>query len=270
MDDLIDWEDAFSNAAYIPQGMTYPDRWSARAAEFRAQAKVRLDIPYGPTPRECFDLFLPKATPRGLAVFIHGGFWLDFDKSSWSDLAAGALAHGWAVALPQYTLAPAARISDITRQVGAAVAAAATRIDGPIRLAGHSAGGHLATRMICANGPLSPDVAARVEKVVSISGVHDLRPLRHHSMNQQLQLSEAEALAESPALQVPLPGSQLVAWVGSNERPEFLRQSALLREAWGERGVMTDLIADPGHHHFDVIDGLKSPTHPLNLCFAGP
>mgnify|MGYP000517674144 CR=1 FL=1 len=53
---------------------------------------AQLDIPYGAHPRERFDLFLPEGAPKGLAVIIHGGFWLAFDKSVWSDLAEGALA----------------------------------------------------------------------------------------------------------------------------------------------------------------------------------
>src|SRR3546814_5563195 len=59
-------------------------------------------------------------SPAGLAVFVHGGYWMAFDKSSWSHLAAGAVARGWAVALPSYTLCPEARISDRSeeRRVG--------------------------------------------------------------------------------------------------------------------------------------------------------
>ncbi len=259
----IDWEDAFSNAAYIQGGEDFPAIWEARAAKFRATVRADLDIPYGTEPREAFDIFLPDGKPRGLAVFIHGGFWLGFGKSDWSDLAQGVLEHGWAMALPQYTLAPAARISAMTRQVAAAISAAAERVSGPIHLSGHSAGGHLASRMVCQDSPLPQDIQRRVHNVVSISGVHDLRPLRLHSMNQKLGLDENEASSESPVLLKPLPKTKLTAWVGARERPEFLRQSALLAEAWGRLGAETCLVCDPARHHFDVVEGLKSPDHPL-------
>lgn len=265
----IDWEDAFANATYIPDGMRYPEIWAARAAEFRAAQPGELDIPYGDHPRERFDLFRPEGTPRGLAVIVHGGFWLKFDKSSWSDLAAGAIAHGWAVAMPSYVLAPEATIPEMTRQIGRAVTAAAEQIPGPIRLAGHSAGGHLVTRMICDDTPLSDAVAGRIERVVSISGVHDLRPLQLHSMNEGLRLTPDTAAAESPALQTPRSGTDLVIWVGARERPEFLRQSALLAEAWGGQGANIEIVADSERHHFDVIDGLKNSTHPLAQAFTG-
>ena len=76
-------------------------------------------------------------------VFVHGGYWRAFDRGLWSHLAAGPLARGWAVAMPGYVLAPEARIAAITAMIADAVAAAAAEVDGPMRLAGHSAGGHL-------------------------------------------------------------------------------------------------------------------------------
>lgn len=269
----IDWEDAFLNTAYIPDGASYPARWQARAAAFRDAAqdsgRARLGIAYGAHPRERFDLFLPDGTPKGLAVIIHGGFWQAFDPSFWSDLAQGALARGWAVAFPGYVLAPEARIADITRQVARAVVAAAGLVDGPIRLCGHSAGGQVATRLICADTPLGAEVTDRIGHVVTLSGLHDLRPLLGHSMNASLRLDAPEAAAESPALLAPLPDIPVTAWVGGAERPEFLRQSALLAEAWRRKGQQIQLVAETGRHHFDVLDGLKNPQHPLVEAFVG-
>ncbi len=261
-DSGINWEDAFANAAYIDGGAGYPDTWAARAAAFRASANGQCDLSYGADDRETFDLFLPDSPPKGLSVFIHGGFWLAFGKSDWSDLAQGAVNRGWAMAIPQYTLAPGARIGEITNQVGAAISQAATLVAGPIHLSGHSAGGHLASRMICEDNPLPALVSSRVRNVVSISGVHDLRPLRLHTMNQSLRIDAAEAHSESPVLLDRRAGPKFTAWVGENERPEFLRQSALLAEAW-RHGGQTQLKLDPGRHHFDVVDGLKCPDHPL-------
>ncbi|MXX90453.1 MAG: alpha/beta hydrolase [Boseongicola sp. SB0677_bin_26] len=265
----IDWEDAFSNAAYIADGVRFPSLWAVRAAAFRERTPCELDVPYGDRPRERFDLFFPAGAPKGLAVIIHGGYWLDFDKSSWSDLAEGALTHGWAVALPSYTLAPEARIPEITRQVSRAISAAAGLAEGPVRLAGHSAGGHLATKMVCENSPLPQEVTTRIERVVSISGLHDLRPLLLHSMNEDLGLDAETAAAESPALSMPVADLEVTAWVGANERPEFLRQSALLAESWRGQGLQSQLVVEPERHHFDVIDGLKAADHPLALAFAG-
>ena len=266
----IDWDDAFANGAYIENGMSYPPIWAARAAAFRQEAnRAKTDMLYGEHPREKLDLFFPSAAPHGLVVIVHGGYWLNFDKSSWSDLAEGALGNGWAVAMPSYTLAPEARIENITRQIGRAITRAAEQIAGPIRLAGHSAGGHLVTRMVCDDSPLQSALLERVEGLVSISGLHDLRPLQLTTMNEQLHLTPQSAALESAVLHRPVGRAQVVCWVGGAERPEFLRQSAVLVETWGCAGAKTQLVVDPGKHHFDVIDGLKDPQSDMTRTLLG-
>jgi arylformamidase len=143
-------------------------------------------------------------------------------------------------------------------------------VEGPLFLAGHSAGGHLVTRMISATSPLPDDVRSRIQHTVSISGLHDLRPLIKAAMNAELRIDEAEACAESPALLAPMPNARLTCWVGSAERPEFVRQNALLANIWIGLGATTCVIEEPGRHHFDVIDGLADPDHQLTRSLLSP
>jgi acetyl esterase/lipase len=265
--DTAYWDDAYTNSAYIPGGSGYADKWASEAAQFREAMTKRkralLDQPYGSRSRERFDLFLPEAQPRGLFVFVHGGYWMQFDKSSWSHLASGALDRGWAVALPSYTLCPEVRVSEITRQIAQAIATISDRVAGPVMLAGHSAGGHLVSRMGCAESPLPDAVRPRIRHIVSISGLHDLRPLMRTSMNQTLRLDEAEAMRESPALLRPMTGARVTCWVGSAERPEFLRQNALLANIWTGLGARMAEHQAKGRHHFDVIEELTDSGSPL-------
>ncbi|MGB4828163.1 MAG: alpha/beta hydrolase, partial [Paracoccaceae bacterium] len=141
----------FANGAFIAEADSYPPAWAAVAAAFRINAGDRalLNLPYGPQDRHRFDLFLPTRPPAGVIVFVHGGYWMAFGRESWSHLAAGPLAWGWAVAMPSYTLAPAARISAMTAEITAACRAVAAEVPGPMVVTGHSAGGHLAARMGC-------------------------------------------------------------------------------------------------------------------------
>jgi len=261
----MDYDDAYANMPYIPEGALYPERWAAAAAAWREGANGRLDLPYGEHPRHRLDLFLPGDAPLGLLVFVHGGYWMKFDKSLWSQFAAGPLARGWAVAMPSYRLAPEVRISQITGDVRRAVQAAAAEVAGPIVLAGHSAGGHLVSRMLCHDVGLSAKVAGRLARVVPISAVSDLRPLMKTAMNAEFRLDLMEAEAESPIFcerVLPVP---VHVWVGGDERPVFLDQSRWLAEAW----THADLHVAPGRHHFDVIDGLKAPDSALTAAVLG-
>lgn len=269
---ITDWDDAYANAPHIPDGEGYPDRWKAAAATFRAELPAerrREGLPYGRTERERVDLFLPEGPPQGVAIYVHGGYWRRFDRDLWSHLAAGPLARGWVVAIPGYTLAPEMRVAAITRQVTEAVIQIAAAVPGPIVLVGHSAGGHLVTRQACSDAALPERVASRIQRFVTISGLHDLRPLLRLALNADLRLDAEEAAAESPALLTPRQGVRVHAWVGDAERPEFVRQTTLIANIWtGLRAEMSQTIA-AGRHHFDVIAPLGDPDSDLVEAVIG-
>ena len=83
----------YANAPFIPGAEGFIERWKSQAAAFRvdmlARDAAQLDIAYGQSERQRFDLFLPENPPKGLFVFVHGGYWLRFDKSDWSHFAQG-------------------------------------------------------------------------------------------------------------------------------------------------------------------------------------
>jgi acetyl esterase/lipase len=269
---ITDWDYAYDNRGRVEGSLAFIEGWPVAAREFRETTgekyRAELDVPYGDAPREQLDIFHPQGQPRGLAVFIHGGYWKTFDKSCWSHLAAGPLAAGWAVCIPSYTIAPEGRISQMTQEIMRAIEFAAGRIDGPIRLAGHSAGGHLAVRAVCEDSTLSHDTARRIERIVAISGLYDLRPLLWTAMNDVLQLDEEEARAESPALLRPLGAHPIICWVGGDELPEFIRQNDLLANIWTGLGAEIASVHMPGRHHFTVVEDLADPESDLTRKFA--
>lgn len=261
----MDADRAYANGAFIKGAADFPPKWKKAAADFRAAQGSRavLDQPYGAHQRHRLDLFLPQGAPRGVLVFVHGGYWLAFGREDWSHLAAGALARGWACAMPSYTLAPAARIGQITAEVAAAVTHAARLVAGPVVVAGHSAGGHLAARMGCTDQ--GAEVSRRVRRVVPISPLSDLGPLMATAMNADLRIDADEAALESPARLTLRAECQAHVWVGGQERPAFLWQARTLSEDWNCPWTVA-----PGRHHFDVIDDLTNPdSHLVSACLDG-
>lgn len=261
----MELDDAYANAAYIDGAEAYPPRWTADARALREKLgkRAQLDLPYGESERQKYDLFLPEGTPEGTVIFVHGGYWRLFDRSYVSHLAAGPLARGWAVAMPSYDLCPAVRICQITRQIATAVQAIAARTKGPISITGHSAGGHLAARMLDLS--LVPDaVAGRVSRVLPISPLADLRPLRRTTMNHDFHMLEAEAIAESPMLMHNRHDLPVTVWVGADERPAFLDQARWLANAWN-----ADLVIAPDTHHFNVIEPLTDPDSDMVKLLTG-
>jgi hypothetical protein len=107
-------------------------------------------------------------------------------------------------------------------------------------------------------------VLGRLARIVPISPLADLRPLRETEMNATLALDAAEARAESPALLPRRPGLPVHVWVGGDERPAFLDQARRLGNAWA-----CPVTVEPGRHHFDVIEGLEAPESPLVEALLG-
>lgn len=272
MRQITDWDDAYANVPNIPGGEAYPGRWAEEAGEFRSSgnfSKAELKTAYGPGDRNWYDLYMPDGDPRGTLVFVHGGYWMRFSPDEFSHFAASALANGWSVAMPCYTLCPDIGIAGITSEIGNAVSHIASVTQGPIVLSGHSAGGHLVTRMVCKDTPLAPGVIQRIERVMSISGAHDLRPLLAAPQNDVLKMDGAMAAAESPALHWPVSDTELICWVGGGERAEFLRQNALLANVWLGLGAATQCIEEPDRHHFSVIEGLRHANSPIARALLG-
>ena len=254
---------AYANGAFIAGAEAYPARWEAAALGFRESmgGRARLGLAYGGAERQRFDLFLPEGVARGLLIFLHGGYWMAFGRETWSHLAAGAVARGWACAMPSYTLAPAVRIAGITAEVARACAVAAEAVPGvPVVVTGHSAGGHLSARMGCAD-----QAVPGLRRVVPVSPLGELAPLMETEMQDALRLDGPECAMESPARLARASGVECHVWVGGHERPAFLWQARHLSEEWD-----CPWTVDPGRHHFDVIDGLTDPGSALmRACLGG-
>jgi len=141
---------------------------------------------------------------------------------------------------------------------------------GPIRLVGHSAGGHLVSRMMCDDTDLGAAAARRLDRVMSVSGLHDLRPLQGLAKNELWRLDGAESRAESPLLRTPRPGIDLVCVAGADERPEFIRQNAILPLAWQGLGANCHSQLLAGHNHFTVIETMTRSDSRLCELVDGP
>lgn len=197
-------------------------------------------------------LLAVAAVGAPLLVYIHGGYWQALSAADSWYLAPGAVAHGWSYAAIEYTLAPAATIEQMVQEVANGVAAAAAELrPSMVVLAGHSAGAHLAAMVA-----LVHPARARVDRVVLVSGVYDLRPLVHTTVNDALGLDDTRATGLSPAL-LPLADQRpatVVVW-GDNDTDAFRAQGAAFAQRCG-----AEAFECAGRHHFDIVDDLVDPA----------
>jgi arylformamidase len=210
-------------------------------------------------------LLLPamhRAAP--MLVFVHGGYWQALSAESSMYLAPAVHHFGWSYAAVEYTLAPGAPIEQMIAEVRAALADLASVGSQRVVVVGHSAGAHLAA-MAC----LVHDPPLHVDTVVLISGVFDLRPLVHTTVNDALGLDDVRAAALSPQLLSVTGRARVVVTCGEIETDEFKRQSRDYTAHLRAHGLSTRGVESVGRHHFDIVDDVIAPDSPLGAAVLG-
>lgn len=264
-------ERGYNNRAAVADHAQWFARWAAMSAAAYASERVVRDLRYGPAPKETLDLFLPRAPVRATFLFLHGGYWRSLDKADHAFVAPPLTAQGIAVAVANYDLCPGVSIAAIVEETARAVAwlAREGRANGAgadrIVVGGHSAGGHLAAMMLARDWRSDGFASCPVAAGLSLSGVHDLRPLVRFSGNADFKLDDAGAARLSPALMRPTTDAPLAIVVGGAETGEFLRQAQLMWDAWPVNrpaGMVGPLVV-PGKHHFDVVAEHADPGSAL-------
>ncbi|MFS8036210.1 alpha/beta hydrolase [Xanthobacter sp. AM11] len=260
----MDYEVEYNNRARVSDHPAIFERWAKSSAAFRGAAVAAdLGVPYGPDPRQFLDIFWPAPDRQApVALFIHGGYWQSLHPRDFSFAAAGCLAHGVALALAGYDLAPLVPVGTILAQVRAATLTLYRLVGHPIAVSGHSAGGHLAAALAATSWrELDVDTPDDIVPAgIGISGVYDLEPLIATQMNKALHLDAEEARRLSPVLWPLPPGRVFETFAGGAESAEFLRQGRDLAAAWAARGARTACHEVAGANHFTVVDALADPS----------
>ncbi|RTL62979.1 MAG: alpha/beta hydrolase [Hyphomicrobiales bacterium] len=260
-----DWcERAYNPRVSVPDVGEITAQWGRLAQETRSRLPYEADVRYGGNPREVLDIFRAPS-PKGTFVFIHGGYWRVFSKTEFSWVADALAPAGYTVALINYPLCPEVTVLEIAECCRRAMATLWGKLEARERanvvISGHSAGGYLtgssfATDWTALGLPATPFTGG-----LSISGVFELDPLVHTSMNELIRFTPETARATSIEQAPARVKAPLVLAVGGLETPEFHRQSQQQAAHWAD--LPSTVASIPGRHHFDVIEELRIEGSPL-------
>jgi arylformamidase len=258
---------AYNNTAHVPDSPVLNAAREVASSAFRAANPIHLDRRYGTNERNTWDLFPTSDPDAPCIVFIHGGYWQRNSKDQFANLIAGPHARGWAAALPGYTLAPDASLTEIVAEINTALDwlqahGPAHGINGKVVLSGWSAGGHLTA--MCLDHPL-------VKAGLAISGVFELGPVRDTYLNEKLQLTDHEIVTLSP-MRRKLVDKPLALAYGTAELPPLVSDSRDLHALRSAAHLPGSLIPVPRANHFTIVHELRDPdgllTRHLPLLLA--
>jgi arylformamidase len=176
-------------------------------------------------------------------------------REAFACLVEGVLARGWSAALPGYTLAPDANLTQIVRELRNALdwltaQGSAHGIAGPIIVSGWSAGGHLAALMLD-----HPSVKAGL----AISGIYELGPIRDTYLNAALKLTDEEIATLSP-LRLRGVDRPLAITYGTGELAALVRNSREYHAHRARSHLPGPLIPVVKANHFTILRNSERRT----------
>jgi arylformamidase len=220
-------------------------------------------IKYGRHPDEWMwhaPIDLPKTESRKIFVFVHGGFWRRLSANDGTFLTPAWCNLGYDTASINYSLCPSESLEKLVDQTKRAIQFLTTIYKpAEMLLVGHSAGAHLVAMNLCTENE------TKYAGALLISGIYDLEPILHTSINNDIKLNETTAnnlspikqLVRNTTLKVKNNTPVAIVW-GENETDEFKRQSTEFATAWSASnpGSPSRTKEIASRNHFDVLDDL--------------
>jgi arylformamidase len=234
-----------------------------------------LDVPYGNDALERYDLFPARKEAKATVIFFHAGYWQSRDKRTFRFIAKALRDGGIDTILVNYPLCPAVQVTDIidscclALQVIAQHSANRMGEEKPLVLAGHSAGAQIAIEVAFRLSQEDKCLFRNLAGILGISGVYELEPLIHTSLNQNLKLDYLKARQISPLRRehgLPLPAK---LFVGGTETPAFQDQTIGMEKVWHLERTECEAVILPDHDHFSILTEFAKPDGALvHACHA--
>lgn len=240
--------------------------WMSRSEVFRANTDGRLDCAYDEGPLDKLDLFRCGDTGAPLFVFIHGGYWQRGGKQMFSFIAEAFVQKGVDVAVIGYQLCPETDMPALVGQVRKAItwlwrnAARFGFSTERINLCGHSAGGHLTAMMLATEWSQYGDDLPNnlIKSAIPMSGLYQLEPLLHTTINDALGMDTAVANSLSPYFLQPPTDAPILVTIGGDESPQLHWQTSQFIQHWNQYSAPIETHIEPGVDHFDLANRLAN------------
>ena len=264
----------YDAAKSVPDVNAYISRYQAESKLARNKLSPVRDVQYGPSEDERLDLFRTEDCSGPLALFFHGGYWRRLHKNDFGFVAEQLVKRGINVGVVNYALAPKVPLREITAQAIRAVAYCSRSASkfgyNPTKITvfGHSAGGQLAAMCALTDWKAQQLHEDVVGGLVSMSGLHELEPIRGSFVNEWLKLTDADVVALSPMRLVRKTNVFLVAAAGAKESDSFKDQARSFVKAWVATGSTGAYYESPADNHYTICLRLMEPEHALIKAVA--
>jgi arylformamidase len=269
--DQVELDAAYDQAFYAPLARQISRRRAANSELVRVRLGAPVRAAYGPTEVEKLDIYRARRAKAPTFVFIHGGAWLGGEAKNYADSAELFVNAGANFIVLDFIAIKEAggdlrvMADQVRRGVAWAYRNAATYDGDPERfyIGGHSSGGHLCGVTLVTDWPKDFGLPADMIKGgLCMSGMYDLKPVRLSKRSSYVKFTDEMEQATSAQRHLGLLRAPVVVTYGSEETPEFQRQSRDFAAAVQAAGKPVELVAAAGYNHFEIAESLGHPFGP--------
>jgi arylformamidase len=269
--DQVELDAAYDQRFYAPLAARTIKRYISSSDAARARIGPPQRESYGPSEVEKLDIYRTKRSRAPIFVFIHGGAWLRGAAKDYgypAEMFVNAGAHY--VALDFIAVGAAGGdLRPMAEQVRRAIAWVyknAKSFDGDsdrLYIGGHSSGGHLCGVALITDWQKDFGLPAdAVKGGLAMSGMFDLKPVRMSKRSSYVKFNDEMEHAISSQRHLDLLRAPVFVSYGTNETPEFQRQSRDFFAAVKAAGKPVQLIVGADYDHFEMGETLANPYAP--------
>ena len=266
--DQKELDDAYDQSVYAPNREHVNLRLSRASEDARRRLGAPLRKAYGASAIERLDIYRTRHAGAPIVVFIHGGAWQSGTAAEHAYAAEMFVQAG-----VHFVVLDFDRVQDVAGslfpmvdQVRRAIAwvyrNAASFGGNPdrIHVVGKSSGSHLGGCVAITDWRNDFDLPVdTVKGYVLQSGMYDLRGPRLSKRGAYVKFTDAMEQELSPLRHLDRIVAPIVLVYGSNETPEFQRQSRDFAAALEQAGKPVELVHAEGHNHFEIAETLANP-----------
>jgi arylformamidase len=269
--DQIELDAAYDQSVYAPLLRQIIKRYASSSNETRARLGAPKRFSYGPTAVEALDLYPAKAPNAPIFVFVHGGAWRGGVAKDYAYPAELFVNAGVNYIALDFIDVGAANgdIGVMADQVRRGIAWAyqnAASYGGDARhfyVGGHSSGGHLCGIALTTDWEKDFGLPADMVKGgLCMSGTYDMKPVRLSKRSSYVKFTDAMEEAMSSQRHIERLRAVIIVTYGTNETPEFQRQSRDFAAAVKAAGKPVELVEAQNYDHFEMCESLGHPYGP--------
>jgi len=269
--DQVELDAAYDQSVYAPLIGQLLKRFATSSDTARAHLGAPKRLAYGPTPVEGLDLYPANKPNAPIFVFIHGGAWLRGEAKDYGYPAELFVNAGVNYVALDFIAVGAANgdigvMADQVRRGIAWVYKNAASFGGDASrfyIGGHSSGGHLCGVALVTDWQKEFGLPAdMVTGGLCMSGLYDMKPVRLSKRSSYVKFSDDMEQAMSSLRHIEKLRAPIIVTYGTNETPEFQRQSRDFAAAVKAAGKPVELIEAPNFNHFEICESLGNPFGP--------